>query len=46
MNERFFGGWAAPNIYFLGTSNIIRVKKGKHTIRIGGVSGIYKFFDF
>ncbi len=36
------GGWVAENIYYMGYSNVIWFKG----LRIGGISGIYKFFDF
>lgn len=35
----FNGGWVAPNIFFLGYSNVISFGG----IRIAGVSGIYKY---
>jgi len=40
--ELYYGGWVAPNIYFLGYSGLINVGG----LRIGGFSGIYdhKFF--
>ncbi|KAL4466022.1 hypothetical protein ABPG74_004259 [Tetrahymena malaccensis] len=44
--ELYFGGWAAPNIYFMGASNVIVLKKGNQSIRLGGISGIYKQYDF
>jgi lariat debranching enzyme len=38
---RYFGGWVAPNIYFLGYSGCIKIKKGDTVFRVGGISGIY-----
>ncbi|KAL1114753.1 hypothetical protein V6Z11_D02G279100 [Gossypium hirsutum] len=35
--ELYYGGWAAPNIYFLGYAVVVKVGN----IRIGGLSGIY-----
>lgn len=35
--ELYYGGWAAPNIYFLGFAGVIKFG----SIRIGGLSGIY-----
>jgi len=35
--SRYYGGWAAPNIYFLGFAGVIKFGN----IRIGGLSGIY-----
>ncbi|KAF9617966.1 hypothetical protein IFM89_039259 [Coptis chinensis] len=35
--ELYYGGWAAPNIYFLGSAGVIKFGN----IRIGGLSGIY-----
>ncbi|KAK3189570.1 hypothetical protein Dsin_029131 [Dipteronia sinensis] len=37
MWELYYGGWAAPNIYFLGFAGVIKFGD----IRIGGLSGIY-----
>lgn len=43
---RYFGGWVAPNIYYLGASNVIVLKKGSTQIRLGGISGICYPLDF
>lgn len=46
LRELYFGGWVAPNIYFLGYSSIIIVRKGNLNIKLGGISGIFKPYDF
>ncbi len=40
--ELFYGGWVAPNIYYMGAANIIRV----NGVRIAGMSGIWKGYNF
>ncbi|KAK9947238.1 hypothetical protein M0R45_012670 [Rubus argutus] len=40
--ELYYGGWAAPNIYFLGFAGVIKFGN----LRIGGLSGIYKSRDY
>ncbi|KAJ1890896.1 lariat debranching enzyme [Kickxella alabastrina] len=42
MRELYYGGWVAPNIYFMGNSGVVKFGG----LRIGGVSGIYKDHDF
>jgi lariat debranching enzyme len=49
LRELYYGGFAAPNIFYMGHSgvwNLVKVKKGTkkiiHSIRVGGISGIYK----
>ncbi|CAI9116073.1 OLC1v1017126C1 [Oldenlandia corymbosa var. corymbosa] len=40
--ELYYGGWVAPHIYFLGFAGVIKFGN----IRIGGLSGIYKNYDY
>lgn len=40
--ELFYGGWLAPNIYYLGSAGCVRVRG----LRIAGLSGIYKSNDY
>lgn len=42
MWELFYGGWAAPNIYYIGAANVIRLGP----LRIAGLSGIWKGVDY
>ncbi|KAL2160210.1 hypothetical protein VTH06DRAFT_1866 [Thermothelomyces fergusii] len=40
--ELYYGGWVAPNIYYMGAANVLRLGP----LRIAGMSGIYKGFDY
>ena len=46
MRDLYYGGWVAENIYYLGSSGIVNVRKGGETIRVGGISGIDKYYDY
>ena len=40
--ELYYGGWVAPNIYYLGAANVIRFGP----LRIAGISGIWKGYNY
>ena len=40
--ELYYGGWVAPNIYYLGAANVLQFGP----LRIAGMSGIWKGFDY
>jgi lariat debranching enzyme len=40
--ELYYGGWVAPNIYYMGAANVVRVRG----IRIAGMSGIWKGYNY
>eukprot|EP00547_Thalassionema_nitzschioides_P008835 CAMPEP_0194229114 /NCGR_PEP_ID=MMETSP0156-20130528/43724_1 /TAXON_ID=33649 /ORGANISM="Thalassionema nitzschioides, Strain L26-B" /LENGTH=514 /DNA_ID=CAMNT_0038961653 /DNA_START=109 /DNA_END=1653 /DNA_ORIENTATION=- len=42
LQELHYGGWVAPNIYYLGSAGVVNFAG----LTIGGVSGIYKSHDY
>jgi lariat debranching enzyme len=40
--ELFYGGWVAPNIYYMGAANVLQIGN----LRVAGMSGIWKGYDF
>ncbi|KAH3918176.1 hypothetical protein HBH56_032800 [Parastagonospora nodorum] len=42
MWELYYGGWAAPKIYYMGAANIVRLGP----LRIAGLSGIWKGYNY
>lgn len=42
LHELYYGGWAAPNIFYMGAANVINFGGA----RIAGITGIYKGHDY
>lgn len=52
LQELYYGGWVAPNIYYLGAAGVVNLCKHSSNstsismLRIAGLSGIYKSHDY
>lgn len=42
LHELYYGGWVAPNIYYLGAANVVQFGD----LRIAGLSGIWKGYNY
>ena len=42
MQELYYGGWVAPNIYYMGAANVVCLGP----LRIAGLSGIWKGYNY
>lgn len=42
LQELFYGGWVAPNIYYLGCAGVVNFGG----LRLAGLSGIYKSYSY
>ena len=46
LRDLYYGGWVAENIYYLGASGVMNIVKGDIKMRVGGISGIEKMYDY
>jgi lariat debranching enzyme len=46
LRDLYYGGYVAENIYYLGSSGVVNVVKGEESLRVGGISGIEKYYDY
>ncbi|KAI9828157.1 MAG: hypothetical protein M1832_003684 [Thelocarpon impressellum] len=42
LQELYYGGWVAPDIFYLGAANVLRLGP----LRIAGISGIWKGYNY
>lgn len=42
LQELYYGGWAAPNIYYLGAANLLMLGG----LKLAGLSGIWKGYNY
>ncbi|KAL6065624.1 lariat debranching enzyme [Balamuthia mandrillaris] len=42
LAELYYGGWVAPNIYYMGAAGVLNFAG----LRIAGISGIFKGYDY
>jgi len=43
LSELPYGGWVAPNIFYMGLASVLKLGPN---LRIGGISGIFKGYDY
>lgn len=46
LRDLHYGGWVAPNIYYLGAVGVINIVRNGLKLRIAGISGIDKPYHF
>jgi lariat debranching enzyme len=46
LRDLHYGGWVAPNLYYLGAAGVIKVTRNNFSLRIAGISGIDKPYHF
>lgn len=51
MRELYYGGWLAPNIFYLGAASLVNLKLSSKeellgNLKLFGISGIFKQYSF
>eukprot|EP00768_Dysnectes_brevis_P003460 gnl/Dysnectes_brevis/2469_a2952_1207.p1 GENE.gnl/Dysnectes_brevis/2469_a2952_1207~~gnl/Dysnectes_brevis/2469_a2952_1207.p1 ORF type:complete len:401 (-),score=88.92 gnl/Dysnectes_brevis/2469_a2952_1207:30-1232(-) len=41
-----FGGWVAPNVYYMGHSSLLHIVHQGRMIKLGGISGIFHYHTY